>query len=271
LFVEVGLNPPLHDVLPFADPVPFRFPLMGIILIDMVALVLTTSIALTIRVLQGWRRAESRQHQVETEKLRSELAMLKLQLSPHFLFNTLNNIYAQIASDPIHAQQSLKSLARLLRYLLYESSPDTVPLQGELDFIQSIVHLMKLRLPRTMHTEFELSIQNGQQPIAPLILLPLVENVFKHGVVESGQGTIFLSIRECDGVLEFRASNPYDPRQSGSSTVGGIGLANLRKRLEISYPGRHEYQAGPEGDLYNSRLKLFLEERHAEHSLSDRR
>jgi len=219
---------------------------------------MTVGIALAIRLTERYNRDEKLRQQLETEHLRSELSYLKLQLSPHFLFNTLNNIYALVALDPNKAQGSVLNLSKMLRYLLYETNADEVPIRGEVAFLQSYIQLMNLRLPTHVNVSIEISVANQEAPIAPLLLLSLIENAFKHGVHPNAPSFIRISLVEAENFLEFKTENTNHPKESTDLSGSGLGLVNLSKRLELMYRDRYQYHVSKDENNYSSSLSIQL-------------
>jgi len=247
---------PEHHPKPPHQHGPFSAFLFGSIFV----VCMTSGMALAIRMTERYNQDMSRKQQMETEHLRSELSYLKLQLSPHFLFNTLNNIYSLVDLDQQQAQNSIHHLSKLLRYLLYETNADHVPIQGEVTFLQSYLQLMSLRLgPHVqLHTEFHIS--NPKAPIAPLLLLPLIENAFKHGIHAQEPSRISLRMVEAEGLLELNLENTDYPKETNDRTGSGLGLANLRKRLALLYADRHTYHTTQSAGIYSVQLSLQLRE-----------
>lgn len=209
-------------------------------------LILTCGLSVAIRMTANWYQSEMRRQALEKEHTEMALKNLQSQLHPHFLFNTLNNIYALVAIDQEKAQTALLDLSKLLRYVLKESERDTVPLSDEILFLQQYIRLMSLRVgPNvTLSVDFPdpKRLAAGQDPqIAPLLFINLVENAFKYGVPASAKATINLSMKwdAATGVLEFTCSNPVAETAPLSSGDTGIGIPNLRQRLEYLYPQRH--------------------------------
>lgn len=223
---------------------------------------LTTGMALAIRMTEQWFHDQKRKASRETEHLKSELSYLKLQLSPHFLLNTLNNIYSLTGQDATKAQKALHHLGKLLRYLLYETEADHVPLQGEVGFLRSYIELMQLRIAAHVHVECDLDRQPPHILVAPLIFLPLVENAFKHGVHPSSASQIVIRLHVMDSHLVFHTINSYNPKGGADQSGSGVGLANLRKRLELIYPNQYQYSTKVEDGLYYAQLEITLENSH---------
>ena len=180
-------------------------------------------------------------------------------MNPHFLFNTLNNIYSLIAFSPERAQEAVHDLSRLLRYVLYDSSQPQVLLEKELDFIRNYVELMRIRLPEHVELKTEIAATKPDALIAPLLFISLIENAFKHGVSNSKPSFIDLDIHQKGDMVVCHLKNSYFPKDAEQDKSGsGIGIKNLRKRLELIYPNRHIFSYGVEGDNYYSMLELQI-------------
>jgi hypothetical protein len=219
-------------------------------------LVIGASVA--IRMTSGWYQAEAARQQLEHIHTQAELQNLKSQLNPHFLFNTLNNIYSLIVIDSDRAQQAVHDLSRLLRYVLYESSQATVPLKSEIDFLRDYIELMRIRQPRHVQVAIALPEAPSMTSVAPLLFISLVENAFKHGVSNDRPSHISIAIEESQGELTCRIQNSNFPKSSHDCSGSGIGLANLRKRLEMIYPGRYQFECGEQGNDYLATLTIKL-------------
>ena len=220
---------------------------------------LVVGVGVAIRMTGGWYRAEAARQELEHSRTEAELQNLKSQLNPHFLFNTLNNIYSLIQIDADRAQQSVHELSSLLRYVLYESSRPTVPLKSEIEFLRDYIELMRIRQPRHMRVFVALPEEPGLTPVAPLLFISLVENAFKHGVSNEKPSYVTIDIHEAGGQLICKIKNSYFPKSGDSDRSGsGIGLTNLSKRLEMIYPGRYTFEYGQAGDAYQALLCIEL-------------
>ena len=187
----------------------------------------------------------------------AELQNLKSQLNPHFLFNTLNNIYSLIAFSPERAQEAVHDLSRLLRYVLYDSSQPMVPLEKELDFIRNYVELMRIRLPEHVTLTTDISAATPETQVAPLLFISLIENAFKHGVSHNKPSFIDLKIHQEGTRIVCSIRNSDFPKDNGQDKSGsGIGLQNLSRRLELLYPSHHIFTYGQKGDEYVCLLEL---------------
>lgn len=220
---------------------------------------LVVGAGVAIRMTGGWYRAEAARQELEHSRTEAELQNLKSQLNPHFLFNTLNNIYSLIQIDVDRAQRSVHELSSLLRYVLYESSRPTVPLKAEVEFLRDYIELMRIRQPRHVRVFVSLPEEPSPTPVAPLLFISLVENAFKHGVSNEKPSYVTIDIHEEGRRLVCRIRNSCFPKSGDSDRSGsGIGLTNLSKRLEMIYPGRYTFEYGQAGDAYQALLCIEL-------------
>ncbi|MBQ3657570.1 MAG: histidine kinase [Bacteroidales bacterium] len=181
--------------------------------------------------------------QIEKEKQKAELQWLKNQLNPHFLFNTMNNISAQIYTNPDEAQENLSHLSEVLRYALYETTADKVPLSGEIDFMENYISLMKLRCSEKTTVTVDFQDITPTIKILPLLYVSLIENAFKHGVSNNSESFIDISLKMIGNDLVFKVKNSNFPKKQENRSGSGIGLENLRRRLELAYEGKYYFSA----------------------------
>jgi len=210
-------------------------------------------IAVAVKLSVRWRQAE-------TARREAELQNIKNQINPHFLLNTLNNIYALTAFDPEKARHAIEELSGLLRYVLYENQAGEVSLKKEVDFLQTYIALMRLRLADGVVVEVEIDCPNPERvQVSPLIFISLVENAFKHGVSPTSTGHIVIRMQADDKTIRFACHNTNYPKAHDKSP-GGIGLDQVRRRLDAAYSGRYEWQYGtePDGRYYNSSITIHL-------------
>lgn len=226
---------------------------------DLIMLVFVVGLSVAIRMSGRWIYTEERLAQAEKEKSEAELKNLKNQLNPHFLLNTLNNIYALIAIDRDKAQETVQELGKMLRYILYDNQSSKVSLEKELEFIDNYISLMRIRLPKSVC--ISVSLDPGKKPlqIAPLIFISLIENAFKHGVSPTEPSHICISI--CgydDGRVCCEILNSNYPKNETDKSGNGIGLTQVHRRLELAYPGKYEWNKGigSSGDVYTSTLTI---------------
>jgi len=227
---------------------------------DMITLLLSAAVSALLRIASRWRASEAARLEVEREKTEAELDNLKNQLNPHFLLNTLNNIYALIAFNTEKAQEAVLDLSKLLRYVLYDNQTTYVPLYKEATFIHNYIDLMRIRLSDNVMVQQGLHIEKHSTTlIAPMIFISLIENAFKHGVSSSEPSYIHILLEEDDlGVVTCLICNSNFPKKDNDKSGSGIGLEQVQKRLDLLYPGRYEWERGAsmDGKNYSSQLKI---------------
>ncbi|OON70465.1 sensor histidine kinase [Hymenobacter sp. CRA2] len=216
-------------------------------------------------VTRDYLRAQRHRRELERQQLLTELTALKMQVNPHFLFNTLNNIYSLASQKSDRAPEAVLRLSEIMRYMLYESSADTVPLAKELQHLRSFLELQRLRLPATGPAAIVFDTvglgESPSWPIAPMLLQPLVENAFKHGDL-TARPVVRMRLEQPEsGALHFVVDNAVAPAGSrppaGLEPSGGVGLVNLRRRLELLYPGRHQLVISATPEHYRAVLTLW--------------
>jgi hypothetical protein len=195
----------------------------------------------SLTVVQKWQKDAQIREQLEQEKVSSELSFLKAQINPHFFFNTLNNIYALTMIDVENAREALHRLSRMMRYVLYETKEGTVRLSQEIDFLQDYIQLMQLRLTDKVKVTFEKPQPINDVAIAPMLLLPFLENAFKHGVSATQRSEIFVGLSQQGQSLRVEVKNTlFSGKGKALDESNGIGLVNTRRRLDLLYPGRYQ-------------------------------
>ena len=225
---------------------------------DLVMVLLTVALSLAVKLSDYWMKLRHKNHKMEMAQRQEELDNLKHQLTPHFLFNTLNSIYALIAISPDKAQQAVHELSRLLRFVLYENAP-TVPIADELAFVDNYVKLMKLRIGNKFPINVELDCSECPTlRIAPLLFISPVENAFKHGNTGRPDAFINISIKCADNTVECMISNRFDQSQESDNKASGIGQTNLRRRIDLIYGQNASIECKTEGDIYTFYLKIKL-------------
>lgn len=247
---------PPHRKPPMRGEPPLRN-IVGFFLGNAVLYMLVSGLSVAIRVTRNWYRIETMRRDLEQSRVEAELQNLKSQLNPHFLFNTLNNIYCLIAFSPDRAQGVVHDLSRLLRYVLYDSNRKFVPLGKELDFIRNYVELMRIRLPEHVSLDLQISGQENEGGmIAPLLFISLIENAFKHGVSNNLPSFIRICITYDKTEVHCRIENSYFPKNGQDKSGSGIGLVNLEKRLELIYPESYSFRHEQDGDTYIADLQI---------------
>lgn len=225
-------------------------------------------LAAAIKLSKYWYVKEQRNLQLQKENLASQLQLLKAQVHPHFLFNTLNNIYANTQVNSPTAAHMIVGLSELLRYMLYECNKPLVPLSKELKMLQEYILLEKARYGNDLEVTITCPSEETGLSIAPLILLPFVENCFKHGTSKMlDQPWISLQISVDENVLKMKLVNGKVNDEAVSST--GIGLSNVQQRLQLLYQDRHELSINNEEEVFIVNLKMQLQKTEpTQHSLT---
>ena len=216
------------------------------------------AVAIGIRHFIRTRQIRQQLKEEKAKNTEAELAWLKNQINPHFLFNTLNNISSLTQIDPDAAQDAIAQLSDLLRYAMYETNKKTVPIQGEVEFMRNYISLMKLRCNEMTTVNVQWSIVNGQSEVAPLLFISLIENAFKHGVSSSRSSTIDISLEQKGNSVVFTCDNTNYPKNDTDRSGSGIGLENTRRRLDLMYANRYSWQQWLENNIYHVCIKLNL-------------
>jgi hypothetical protein len=212
-----------------------------------------------MRVLERHSQTEKLQKELEKEKLNSELAFLKNQISPHFFFNTLNNIYSLISINAEDSQKAVLQLSKLMRYLLYDSEHGNTKLSNEIDFMNNYIDLMKLRMSSKISLKISFPEKYEDINIAPLIFIPFIENAFKHGISYREKSFIDISMTTTKELISFRCANSLvKNREESESGHTGIGLDNVTKRLNLLFPGRHEIKINKSDTEFEVLLQINL-------------
>ena len=222
------------------------------LIISLLLSVMAIGVALSIRYMM--RRSERRQKEVE-----AELAWLKNQINPHFLFNTLNNISSLAQIDADETQEAIMQLSDLLRYAMYETNKPKVRLDGEVEFMRNYIELMKLRCNEMTKVDAQFTIHNAQSEVAPLLFISLVENAFKHGMNSNEPASINIRLEQQDDTLVFVCDNTNNPKPTKDRSGSGIGLENTRRRLDLLYPGCYTWeQAITTENVYHVKISIRL-------------
>lgn len=230
-------------------------PFHAFVYFDFLSNLLPVVFAMAIRYAQRNFSLEIAQKEAQAHKLQADLTQLRYQLQPHFFFNALNNIYSLIDFDPQKAQQSVHSLSKLMRHFMQNSDQKQISLAEEVDFLQQYISLMQLRLTDKTTVQVDFPKQVPQLTIAPLLFISLVENAFKHGVSATTTTTLSFSLRVEGNTIIFRSENTKIPTQE-SLYSSGIGIDNLKKRLTLLYPERHQYTIEEKEGKYMAQLTI---------------
>lgn len=221
--------------------------------------ILVVITAFTVRYSQRNRQLELQQIEQDKERAQNELQRLKGQLNPHFLFNTLNNISSLAAFDPDATQESIGRLSDMLRYVLNDSSATLVPLKKDIEFMQNYMDLMQIRYEDTLQLKVDFHVSDDDWTIPPMLFISLLENAYKYGASSLHPCSIEVKLQNDEQELTFSIVNTMlTPQEMASKTRGGVGLQNLRKRLELAYPGKHnmEYHEDKEQNRFYAQIVI---------------
>lgn len=230
--------------------------------IDIILAILLMGADFTASVSRRLTEERRRRVLIEREHLKNELDYLKAQLNPHFLMNTLNNIHAMVEINPEEAQKMLIELSRLLRYVLYEGSRTLTPLSQEIDFIESYLALMtKRHSPRRLSVSFKVDVGDANvSQLPPLLFIVIIENAFKHGISPLGPTALDISLSTLPGnLLSFVCTNTRWPQAASDKTDGGLGLKNLRKRLDLIFGDRYTLDISSDQTSFTVSLTIPLQ------------
>lgn len=205
-------------------------------------------------------KMQQRLTEIAKEKAVTELNFLKSQINPHFLFNSLNSVYFLISKENLEAREALHKFSEMLRYQLYEGKDTMVPVEKEVGYLKDYVDLQKLRKNANCSVEFNCAADIKGFSIEPLLLISFVENAFKHlSHFNTKTNHIKLDIHRSNGIFYFSVLNSKEEGHKTTERSGGIGLNNVKRRLELIYPGKHELEINDSAEQYSVNLKLALD------------
>lgn len=196
---------------------------------------------LFLRFFIDYLQKEREQTMLVKQNLQSELSLLRTQINPHFLFNSLHNIDTLITVNPAKASDSLLKLSDILRYMLYDANSEYVDLGRETEYLRKYIRLQQIRLSNPDLVQLDIHLENESLPIAPMLLIPFVENAFKHTTDKKHDKGISISVKQTGTTIYFETINTFDEqKQITKDQTSGIGLSNVKRRLELIYPNRHQ-------------------------------
>ncbi|MGY3215320.1 sensor histidine kinase [Mucilaginibacter sp. HD30] len=213
-------------------------------------------LSIVLKFSIAWFSNDRIQRDLENQRLTAELAFLKSQINPHFLFNSLNSIYSLAYQKSDNTPGAILKLSEIMRYMLYESNDNKVALEKELQYLQNYIDLQKIRFGKSAFIDFKIEGEVGDQRIVPLLLIAFIENAFKHGVANDAATAIQLLIRIDATSLYFFIRNKK--HANNRDAVGGIGLSNVKRRLDLLYPRKYSLEIRDEIDTYTCELSLVL-------------
>jgi two-component system LytT family sensor kinase len=257
-FFNVPVNPPNHP-LPDMNASYAGMDSMSHLQINMLLVFVSIGgLSIAYFLLKEWTRNELIRSRLAASHYSTEIKFLKSQINPHFLFNTLNNLFSMAqkkGNDEL--ADGISKLSGMMRYMIYESNADTVPLAKEIEYLQNCIQLNKLRFA---DAEAKVNFQYPERiegiVIVPMLFIPFVENAFKHGVQIDKQSIIDISIKLVNKEIIFNCQNPVRHRRKMDEDTGGIGLENVRRRLELVYPHQHQLTIKNDEEVYLVELKI---------------
>lgn len=214
-------------------------------------------IALVVRGFVAWHDEVALKEELTRRNFETELALIKSQINPHFLFNTINNIDVLIAKDSALASEYLNKLSDILRYMVYETKAEKISLARELDYIEKYVGLQKIRTTNPGYVNFEVKGDANGLRVAPMLLFPFVENAFKHAGDRKSSDSIRVKVSVEKKRLLFECENSYRASPVEGRDFGGVGDELIRRRLALTYPGRHALEVADDGARYRVKLTLY--------------
>ncbi|MEO1051317.1 MAG: sensor histidine kinase [Bacteroidota bacterium] len=223
-------------------------------------LLLTTAIGTTFEMVIDSENQQVQKEKIKKEKISAELSFLKSQINPHFLFNTLNNIYSLAASKSGDTTKAILLLSDLMRFMLYESNVDRIPIKSEIKFINDYISLQRLRISEKKDIEIDFHIEGEYEShfIEPMLFIPFVENAFKYGISYKDESRIMIKLIIKDSSIKFESFNKvvanFGKNGTDEHDSSGIGLKNLKRRLDLLYPGHYEMDV----DSSNGHFKAYL-------------
>lgn len=212
-----------------------------------------------LRLSENWHKSEVARQEAEKERTKAELSNLRSQIKPHFMLNTLNNIYALTSFSPERAQKAIEQLSSLLRHILYENERSEISINDEIEFIGNYISLMRLRVTNNVDIDFVTDIpKDCNTMIAPMIFISLVENAFKHGISPTKPSFIHISISVSNNTVRCLIKNSNYPKLENDKSGHGIGLKQVDRRLELAYSGRYKWIKGVSEDktTYTSEIVI---------------
>ena len=238
---------------------PQYFSVRGHILFNLFAYLFIFACSTAYQLVRDRVKADKLANEKENENLKTELSLLRSQVSPHFMFNVLNNMVALARKQSDQLEPSLIKLSSLMRYMLYETDEEKVPLEREIDYLQSYIDLQQQRFGKNVNVKVCLKSVDGHYEIEPMLLIPFVENAFKHGTGLIKDATIDIELKAEKNMLNFSVRNKYNEESNEiKDKSSGIGLANVKRRLNLLYGKNHGLLITRTDDWFVVSLQIYL-------------
>lgn len=263
---HLGRKPhlPFRDIMPRPRrprPEHFHKPVVKVVMQNLTPYVAIIALGIAYKIIVNNIKKEHKKTQLNTQNLLNEMKFLKSQINPHFLFNSLNNIYTLVYIKHDHAPKMLMKLSEMLRYMLYECNADKVPIEKEICYIENYIDLQSLKTEQKQNIKTNYNVSNGGVLVPPLLFIPFIENSFKHSGVDYPEyGWVDIQLTATNKVINFKVTNSLSKVKSSSDEVGGIGLENVRRQLELLYPNKYSLVAKRIKSEYKVVLKITLDE-----------
>ncbi|MBC5840825.1 MAG: sensor histidine kinase [Flavobacteriaceae bacterium] len=252
--------PQVNDVR-MNRPPPFRGAGNGLpspMIINLLLLCVSYILAIFLETFSFAQKKEEALVLSKTENIENELKFLKSQINPHFLFNSLNNIYSLSIIDASRAQESILYLSDMLRYVLYDCEKPSVAIEKEVTYIEDFINLFLVKSSKKYPVRSTFEIKNSGLQIAPMLLIPFVENAFKHSNIESVKDAfITIELHATNDSIDFIVENSFDRGNKVQDGVGGIGIVNVRKRLSLLYENKHTIEIVENNNIFRVQLKIM--------------
>jgi len=215
------------------------------------------TIALVMKGFITWYGDIKIKEELQRKNFETELALVKSQLNPHFLFNTINNIDVLIEKDATKASAYLNKLSDIMRFMLYETKTENIPLQKELTYIEKYIDLQKIRTANANFVQYAAEGNSDKWMIAPMLFIPFIENAFKHSGNKKATNAIVIKIKSTDKALHFYCENHCSENPLAEHEAGGAGNGLIQKRLDLLYPGQHSLVVKKENNIFKVELIIF--------------
>jgi len=234
-----------------------NFSFQGFLMISIFVFIFILACSMAYKTIRDKFIADRLAKEKETEHLKTELSLLRSQASPHFMFNVLNNMVALARKQSEELEPSLIKFSSLMRYMLYETDEEKVSLESEEEYLQSYIDLQQQRLSKKVVVNVNFAKADKLYEIDPMLLIPFVENAFKHGTGYIENPKIDIELKAQNNILYFRVSNKYDPEmQQVKDKASGIGLSNVRRRLDLLHPGKYKLDITKENGIFSVSLQI---------------
>jgi two-component system, LytTR family, sensor kinase len=225
---------------------------------NIIPFLFTVMVSATYKVFLDKIKADNDAGEKQRENLKSELSFLRSQISPHFLFNVLNNIVAMVRMKSEDLEPTVIKLSSLLQYMLYETDEEKVLLKNEVEYLQSYIDLQQMRFSSKLNMNVHFDVKEEWQAIEPMLLIPFIENAFKHGNGMQKNPEIHISLKVENNLLDFRVKNKYVETDGSKDKTSGIGLSNVKRRIELLYEKKHLLRIDQLNGWYTVSLQIML-------------